>query len=68
MVLFEEVRKALRQCLKPLAKPNIHPWCDKKYELDITLSVIAYTPQFPEQVGGVLICILRLEVFGQYGY
>ena len=50
-VIIEELDEALKMCIKPLCNPEIHPWRDdKELRLDVTLTVLAYTPQFKNRV------------------
>ena len=50
-VIIEELDEALKMCIKPLCNPEIHPWKDdKELKLDVTLTVLAYTPQFKNRV------------------
>ena len=50
-VIIEELDEALKMCIKPLCDPEIHPWRDdRELKLDVTLTVLAYTPQFKNRV------------------
>ena len=54
-VIIEELDEALKMCIKPLCNPEIHPWKDdKELKLDVTLTVLAYTPQFKNRVSSNL--------------
>lgn len=54
-VVIEELNQALKKCVKPLSEPRCHPWNTGDYSYNVTVSVIAFTPQMSS-------VSLRLEI------